>query len=189
MSETKIKVTFNMVEAATERRGVEWGAVYAAGDVQRWHMNPAMARAGQTNADHQGRCVQLLLLLHPAPSSALIRAMAFHDLGDRWAGDLSRDFKQAQPEFAAQHAVFEGAEIGRVMGAALPYLTADERRWLKLIDQLEATCFVLLRAPGEYARRASGWRDAEVSLFAKAKACGCHVQVRHLIHDLKAGAW
>jgi hypothetical protein len=168
---------------------VDWGAVYAAGEVQRWHANPAMSRQGQTNADHQGRCVQLLLLLHPGPSVALIKAVAFHDLGERWAGDLSRDFKQAQPGFAAEHAVFEGAEIARVMGAALPYLTPEEKCWLKLIDQLEATCFVLLRAPQEYARKASGWREADFSLFAAARACGCHVQVRHLLHDLKAGVW
>ena len=175
-------------QVATERRGIDLGCVYAAGDVVRWHANPAMARQGQTNADHQGRCVQLLLLLHPCPSVALIKAVAFHDLGERWAGDIPAPFKQANPAIAAEHAVLEGAEVTRVMGA-LPYLTAEEQRWLKLIDQLEAMCFVLLRAPGEYSRRASRWREADFSLFAMARACGCHVQVRHLLHDLKAGAW
>lgn len=174
---------------ATERRGIEWGAVYAAGDVRRWHANVAMGGEGQTNADHQGRCLQLLLLLHPGPSLALIKAVAFHDLGERWAGDLPRPFKQANPAIAAEHAAFEGAEIERVMGAALPYLTPEEQRWLKLIDQLEMTCFVLLRRPDEYRRKASGWCDADFALFAAARACGCHVQVRHLLHDLKAGVW
>ena len=61
--------------------------LYLSGSVQRWHMNPIMARTGQTLADHQGRCVLLLLALHGAPSFALIRAMATHDVGEVGAGE------------------------------------------------------------------------------------------------------
>ena len=50
-------------------------AVYASGQVIRYHANPAMAHLGQTNADHQGRCVQLLFAFHPGASCALIRAV------------------------------------------------------------------------------------------------------------------
>jgi 5'-deoxynucleotidase len=167
---------------------IQWGAVYAAGDVQRWHANPAMAREGQTNADHQGRCVQLLLLLHPGPSVALIKAAAFHDLGERWVGDMPRPLKAAHPDLAQAHAAVEAEAIAQVKGA-LPDLTDDECRWLKLVDQLEATCFVILRRPEEYRRKASGWQEEDFGLFARARRLGVHVQVRQLLHDLKAGAW
>ena len=83
--------------------------LYLSGSVARWHQNPAMARSGQTDADHQGRCVQLLFALHPCPSVALVRAVATHDVGELRAGDLSYDFKRSNPEIAEAHAAYEDA--------------------------------------------------------------------------------
>jgi len=37
--------------------------LWLSGSVRRWHCNPALSNSHQTNADHQGRCVQLLLAL------------------------------------------------------------------------------------------------------------------------------
>lgn len=162
--------------------------LYLSGSVQRWHMNPAMARSGQTNADHQGRCVLLLLALHPAPPPPLIRALAAHDVGEFGAGDLSYDFKRAQPEFAAQHAAFEAQSREGLCGPD-PELTLDEARWLKLIDRLEAACWVLVSNPGEYDRAASGWARAEVALLYDARQLGCGDAVHGLLHDLKGGRW
>lgn len=156
---------------------------YVSGSVMRWHHNPAMVWTGQTDADHQGRCVLLACLLHPAPSASLLRYLATHD-----AGDLSLDFKQAQPEMAAVHAAFEGEARQRMCGPD-PVLTVDEVRWAKLIDRLESACWCLHRNPEEYRRPGSGWLRAEPWMLMQADDLGCGDAVRGLLHDLKGGLW
>jgi hypothetical protein len=162
--------------------------LYLSGNVRRWHHNPALAHTGQTDADHQGRCVQLLLALHPAASPMLVRAAAFHDVGELVAGDLSLDFKRANPEIATAHAEFEHAARERITGHK-PSLTATEQRWLKLVDRLEAHCWALVCAPNEYARSGSGWAEAEARLEVEANQLGVGYAVRGLLHDLKGGLW
>ena len=162
--------------------------LYLSGSVKRWHMNPVMAWTGQTLADHQGRCVLLLLALHPGPSSALIRAVATHDVGEAGAGDLSWTFKVAQPEFAKAHAAYETQARQAICGLDV-MLTQEDSRWLKLVDRLEAACWCLTTMPGEYARAASGWERAEDMLLYDAGALGCRDAVHGLLHDLKGGRW
>lgn len=161
---------------------------YLSGSVRRWHMNPAMAHTGQTDADHQGRCVQLLLVLHPLPSVNLIRAVATHDGGEIDAGDLSYDFKRQNPELAEAHASFEDRARQSTFGPD-PDLTVDEVRWCKLIDRLEGAAWVLTTNPAEYDRPRAGWHKAEPMMLALADDLGCGIAVRGLLHDLKAGAW
>jgi len=168
--------------------GADLARLYQSGSVRRYHHNPAMAHLGQTNADHQGRCIQLLLALNPEASGKLIRAVAFHDVGELVAGDLSRDFKRDNPEIAAAHAVFEHQARDQITGTA-PQLTATESRWLKLIYSLEAFCFALTNAPQEYARTCSGWVGAEAWLYAEADFLRVGPRVRGLLHDLKGGLW
>jgi 5'-deoxynucleotidase len=164
--------------------------VYMAGGVQRYHANPGMARLGQTNADHQGRCVQLLLALHPAPSVALIRAVAHHDVGERWAGDLPAPFKNAQPEIAAAHAEVEMEIAARAMGwRVLDDLSRQDRDWLTLIDGLEAFAFMRGHAPGQADR--DDWTDARRACIARAWSFGAGVAgaVQTFVDDLDRGAW
>jgi hypothetical protein len=162
--------------------------LYLSASVQRYHHNPVMARTGQTNGDHQGRCVLLLLALHPNPSVALLRSLATHDVGELVAGDLGWPFKRAAPVLALYHAELE-VDAREVIFGADCVLTEDEELWLKLIDRLESHCWCLHRAPDEYRREAAGWRAQEADLFARAEALGCEMRVRGLIHDLKAGNW
>ncbi|MGL5735052.1 MAG: hypothetical protein ACRCYS_09325 [Beijerinckiaceae bacterium] len=162
--------------------------LYLSASVQRWHQNPALARSGQTNGDHQGRCVLLLLALHPNPSVPLLRALAGHDVGELVAGDLKRPFKQENPTLAGLHADAEKVARESIFGADWR-LTDDEMAWVGLIDWLEAHCWCLHVAPGEYHRPGSGWLADEVALFSTAAVLGCEVPVRGLIHDLKSGEW
>jgi 5'-deoxynucleotidase len=164
--------------------------VYMAGGVQRYHTNPAMARLGQTNADHQGRCVQLLLALHPDPSVALIRAMAHHDLGERWAGDLPAPFKKAQPEIAAAHAEVEQEFAAFVTGwNVFAGLTYEDKNWLRLVDGLEAWAFMRGHAPDQYHR--DGWPDARKACIDLAQQIGPAVAgaVQKFLNDLDVRAW
>lgn len=161
--------------------------LYMAGEVRRWHANPALAREGQTNADHQGRCVQLLLMLCPGASPALIRATAFHDVGEV-VGDLPGPVKRAHPGLASAHGVIEAAARDRLCGA-LPWLTPQEGRWLDLVDRLEAACFVLSRNAGEALRPSSHWPDTLHRLQVDADAMGVGRAVRAVIDDLLSGDW
>ena len=164
--------------------------VYMAGGVQRYHANPGMARLAQTTADHQGRCVQLLLALHPDPSVALIRAVALHDLGERWAGDLPAPFKQGHEGIAAAHAIAELALAEAAWGGPLDDdLSREDLRWLKLIDGLEAWAFMLGHARGEAER--GGWPDTRRLCVALAWGLGTdvHVAVLKFLGDLDRGAW
>ena len=137
--------------------------VYLSGNVRRYHTSPDMARLGQTNADHQGRCVQMLLALHPKPSVWLIRAVAHHDVGKCWAGDLPARFKKAQPELAAQHAEVEADHAEAAMGRrVLDDLSREDLRWLHLIGGLEAYAFMMTHAPQE--RHGDGWPECRAAL-------------------------
>lgn len=149
--------------------GADLVALYRAGAVRRYHTNVAMAHLGQTNADHQGRCVQLLLALHPAPSAALIRAVAFHDVGEAVVGDLPMMFKRAAPEFAECHAEIEaGARIAMLGADPMDGLSADDHQWMKFIDGLEAWCFCATHAPAEVRR--NGWPEQAERLRQQAWA-------------------
>lgn len=162
--------------------------LYLSGSVRRWHQNAAMAHTGQSDADHQGRCVQLLFALHPGPSAALARAVATHDVGELVAGDLSHDFKQANPQIAAFHADFEDQARQAICGCD-PELSVEDIRWAKLIDRLESACWTLHMNAPEYQRPAAGWLRAEAWMLITADDLGCGNAVRGLLHDLKGGLW
>lgn len=143
--------------------------LYRSGAVRRYHTNVALGPLGQTNADHQGRCVQLLLALHPAPSVALIRAVAFHDVGEMFVGDLPMIFKRDSPQFADYHAEIEAGHRGAMLGAdPLDGLGVADLRWCKFIDSLEAWCFCATHAPGEIGR--NGWPEQAERLLLIAWA-------------------
>ena len=166
--------------------------LYVSNNVRRYHTNPVMAALGQTNGDHQGRCVQLLLYFHERPSLALIRAMASHDCGERGAGDLGATFKRAHPETAAQHAEAEAA-YRRAMFAGLDPLddlSEQDMRWLSLIDRLEAYAFMTTHAPSELVR--DGWPIARSALTAAAWSIGASPlqgAITDFLADLEYGIW
>lgn len=165
-------------------------AAYAGAGTARWHANPALARSGQTVADHHGRCILLLVLLHPGPvPTALATYLALHDMGEARAGDLPYPFKRAYPEVAAAHAEAESALLADLLGMPLPYLTPLERDWVHLIDRLEAAAWCLLAAPSEFDRPASGWAEAMVDILALAKKLGVCEQVSGFVNDLRGGIW
>lgn len=162
--------------------------VYAAGKVRRWHANPALADTAQTNADHQGACVQLLLMLHPAPTVALIRAVAHHDVGERWVGDVPYPFKISSPSAAVVHQraeakarddVFDGDPVEQIGGRDLA--------WLNLVDRLESFCHVAVTRPHELGR--DGWPHAVNMLRQMAADLGVDVQVDRLIDDMELRDW
>lgn len=162
-------------------------AIYAAGSVRRYHANPRLAHIPQTNADHQGRCVQLAITLLPKPmrTAALLEALATHDVAERWVGDLPADFKTAEPDTARAHAEIEDDWM---VGLGLSYqLSLTEWQLLKLIDMIEARAFVALYAPNVLA--GEGWPEQRAAIEARAWQIDKYVAaaVVRLLDDMEAG--
>ena len=162
--------------------------LYVSGSVYRYHQNPVLASTCQTNADHQGRCVMLLLALHPDPSVALIRALSTHDTGEFIAGDLSALFKQDNPEFAAAHRAIEKRARDEICGWSVR-LTTWDKQWLRMIDRLESLLWCILKAPHEYARPAAKWMPQREAVLTMARDLGVGDRVFALISDMEAGKW
>jgi len=109
--------------------------LYEAGKVRRWHTMRAVDP--QTNADHSWGVAFLILLQWPDASANLIKAALFHDLGERWAGDIPGPAKLANHSLslaskASEKSYFES------LGFEMPELTQDEKTKLTIADRQEA---------------------------------------------------
>lgn len=164
--------------------------LWLSGETRRWYCNPAVSRLGQNNADHQGRCAQLVCALWPDASRALIWAALHHDVGEYHAGDLSWLFKEsADPAVIEAHAAIEAQALAKICGRPMPPLSAADGLRLKLVDRLEALIFVRIHLPQEYARLGSGWRVAEVRILAQAIYLGVEDPVRGMLDRITRGDW
>jgi hypothetical protein len=162
--------------------------LYLSGDVRRWHQNPVMSCLPQNDADHVGRSVQILLWLNPATTTAMVRFMSFHDVGELLAGDLSSDFKRDNPVLAKAMAEFEKKCRESICGTD-PVLSIEELRWIKLVDSVEACCYTLLHKPLEAQRLMSGWPRQRADTLAEAAKLGAFDEVLHLFSSLEGGRW
>lgn len=166
--------------------------IYKAGNVRRYHANPDMAHLGQTNADHQGRCVQILLWLNPVAPLHLIHAVAHHDVAERWVGDLPGPFKKAQPMVADAHAAVE-AEFRAGLFGDDPLDDLDPRghRWLRLVDMLEAYAFMSTHALRQ--RERDGWPEARKTIITLAWQLSDQgtvaASVEEFLHELEGGVY
>lgn len=108
-------------------------ATREAGTVRRCHI---VQHHGLYNmAQHSYGAASLLLLLHPAPSRELIKATLWHDVGERWLGDMPAPAKWENPTLGA---VYEEAErqLLRRLGL-LDFISEDDHLWLKAVDTLD----------------------------------------------------
>lgn len=108
-------------------------ATREAGTVRRCHVVP---HHGQYNvAQHSYGAVSLLLLLHPSPSLDLVKAVQWHDVAERWLGDLPAPAKWAHPELRQSYEAAE-EKILQALGFSVE-LTEWDLRWLCAVDTLE----------------------------------------------------
>lgn len=106
-----------------------------SGTVARFHALPNVP--AYNVAEHSYGVVSLLLLLHPNPSLNLIRACQFHDLPERWLGDLPATAKWDNPELADAYNKAEIDLFGRLGMLKMVELDEDELQWLRVLDTLE----------------------------------------------------
>lgn len=103
-----------------------------AGRVERCHTLPH--HGSYTNGQHTHDATSLLFLLHPKPSLRLVRALHFHDVAERWVGDMPAPAKKIDDLGQAVHRA--EAAVMKQLGHDYK-LTKNERRWLKAVDTVE----------------------------------------------------
>lgn len=112
-------------------------AVMEAAEVRRCHTKPTVLP--YTVGQHTYGAVALLMLLYPGgqPTSRLVRAVLWHDVAERWVGDIPAMIKYRKPALK-QYA--DAAEADVLVGFGLQIteqLSDDEKRWLNGVDLLE----------------------------------------------------
>lgn len=104
-----------------------------AGAVERCHQTP---HHGPYNiAIHSFNALNLILVLHPAPSLNLLKAITWHDAHERLLGDIPAPTFWASPTLTMEARRLEEA-INQRFGIDVP-LTPEEGAWLRAVDKLE----------------------------------------------------
>ena len=96
-----------------------------AGNVERCHTTPH--HGSYTVASHSWRMLTLLFKLHPSPGVDLIKAVQFHDVGERVYGDV--------PAYCNDHGELE-QHIRRKVFVDVS-LDKEDQQWLYCLDKLE----------------------------------------------------
>ena len=117
-----------------------------SGRVMRWHSNPDMSRCGEDLAQHQWSTAIIALRLDPHLSRDAMIWCLTHDSGEMVAGDLSYDFKRANPGIAEAHAEAETDARDKLVSGC-NVLSIDEWRVVKLADWLSAYATMIRHEP------------------------------------------
>ena len=114
-------------------------AIREGGSVKRCHIMPIINEYDV--AQHSYNVLSLLLVLNPNMSANLTKAALWHDVAERWLGDVPATAKWTYPSFAHP---YEAAEDTVLEALSLkPEITEDEKRWLKGADMLELWMFCI----------------------------------------------
>lgn len=115
------------------------GLLRNGGNVKRWHTKPIIGE--NTVGHHSFGALSLLLLLHPEPTLTLIKAIAWHDMGESEMGDVPSPALWADPEYNAAYTAGEQKVLDRI-GVRMGLLSREEQAWLVGVDKLDAFLFV-----------------------------------------------
>jgi 5'-deoxynucleotidase YfbR-like HD superfamily hydrolase len=155
--------------------------IYRSGFVQRYHTNPAMAWAGQTNGQHQWGVAALLCALFPDRITLpLLWEALHHDAGEMQTCDMSFPAKQAYPQVASVLAEAEADSRWR-MGIDKAALTFDEAAMLKLCDRLESVLFASVRTP--WVLKGDGWPEMRAGVVWAAGGLDVGAEVEGLLRE------
>jgi 5'-deoxynucleotidase YfbR-like HD superfamily hydrolase len=117
----------------SRKNRIQVKAVREAGLTRRAHVLPYQ---GSYNiAQHSYGATSLLLLLNPDPSLELIKAVMWHDVAERWLGDLPSPAKVFSKELKE---IYEAEELKILKTLELfPGLSLMDQRWLKAVDIMD----------------------------------------------------
>lgn len=107
-----------------------------AGNVRRCHIVPHLCE--YTVGKHSYDAVVLLLTLCENPSPKLVKAVLFHDVAERWVGDMPSPAKGFNESLGREYLAAEQEVWERLgLSGVLADLTLSEREWLEAVDKLE----------------------------------------------------
>ena len=104
-----------------------------AGNVSRCHTIPYSG--SYTIAQHCYGAVSILLLLHPKPSVNLVKAVMWHDVHERYLGDVPAPALWSDGEFAKLYDRL-AERINKTCGIH-SNLNIIERMWLNAVDKMD----------------------------------------------------
>jgi len=111
-------------------------ALREGGAVERCHTIPH--HGSYTVGQHSYDALSLLLVLHPDPTLALVKAVLWHDVPERWTGDVPANAKWDNHRLAHALAVSEGKVFDALgLGPLFEGLSEEECSWLHAVDRLE----------------------------------------------------
>ncbi len=113
-------------------------ALLEAGQVERLHATPH--HRPYNVATHSWNMAAMLCQLHPNPSSHLIKAVLFHDVAERYVGDMPSPGKWWISPAIGQILQKVEEEIQHLLGVSFE-LTERDRDWLKALDLVELFYF------------------------------------------------
>lgn len=105
-----------------------------AGHVSRMHAGRILGTYDV--AQHSYNALSLLLVLNPEASTTLIRAVLWHDVPERFTGDLPHPIKVREQVLRTALGKVD-VEIELLLGIPLGELDESERKWLSAVDSLE----------------------------------------------------
>lgn len=108
-------------------------AARESGNVRRCHVVPHHGE--YTNGKHCYDALSLLIILHPNPSTNLMKAVLWHDGGERWVGDMPAPAKWYDDNLGK---AYEAAEDkARRLWELDVKLEPVEIDWLRAVDRIE----------------------------------------------------
>lgn len=111
-------------------------AAREGGHVRRCHGIPHTS--AYTVANHSFYALTLLFLLYPTtPPMALVKALLFHDCGERWVGDVPAPAKWFNPALGEAYHHAEETALAFWGFPSAQGLSPEAQRWLVVLDRLE----------------------------------------------------
>lgn len=108
-------------------------AAREAGHVRRCHVLPH--KGDYKISEHCYGATSLLLLLHPSPSLALIKEIMWHDLSERWVGDMPAPAKWYNEVLGREYEKTEDL-VKEKLGFSFE-ISDEDRVWLNACDKLD----------------------------------------------------
>ena len=108
------------------------------GRVERCHCFPTNSRP--TVGLHTFNAVSMLLILCPDPTINMIKALQFHDMAERFLGDMPSPVKQKEKSLCFHYEKIENFIL--IEYGMYPKLDEREQMWVRAMDLLEFLMFI-----------------------------------------------
>ncbi len=108
------------------------------GRVERCHCFPTNSRS--TVGLHTFNAVSMLLILCPDPTINMIKALQFHDMAERFLGDMPSPAKKQREDLGAHYETIERDILTQY--GMYPKLDEREQIWIHAMDLLEFLMFI-----------------------------------------------